>query len=318
MNLLITSNTENKVGGTNFNNDFVVSLPELIDAENCTKSIRVLNVAYPKTIDNVKKEKCGIKLNFTFNIQYMQDGAEAKFTTDWLFLSPGQYSLKDIIYSLNSLTNEFDLGFFILNGGRVGVRYASYVSLYCPNLGGVSAGYNKRELPNMFSFEMTDDLTYMLGLSGFVLHPEVQKYKEKILEIGHPSSKHKTDWNWIYDYLYDTLLVHTDGNISVDRKVTTFYGEYLTDVTNGVNTIFVYCDKVARSVVGDTNSRLLTCIHIQKDNEATGELISYTPPPFVTRLINSKIENVHITLRDTAYNLIQFSAGTVNISCVVE
>jgi hypothetical protein len=316
MNFLLTSNTENKVGGTNFNNDFVVSFPEIIDAENSTKSIRVLNVAYPKTIDNVKKEKCGIKLNFTFNVQYTQDGAEAKFTTEWLFLPPGQYSLKELISTLNRLTNEFDLFFFILNGGRVGVRFASYVSLYCPNLGAV--GYQKRELPNMFNFEMTDDLTYMLGLSSFVLHPTVEKYKTDTIALGHPSSKNKTDWEWIYEYLYGSLLTHADGTVTVDRKITTFYGEYLTDITNGINTIFVYCDKVARSVVGDTNSRLLTCIHIQKDNAATGELVSYTPPPFVTRLINSKIENVHITLRDTAYNLIQFSAGTVNISCVGE
>ena len=316
MNFLLTSNTENKVGGTNFNNDFVVSFPEIIDAENSKKSIRVLNVAYPKTIDNVKKEKCGIKLNFTFNVQYLQDGAEAKFTTDWMFLPSGQYSLQDIIDSLNRLTNEFDLVFFILNGGRVGVRFASCVSLFCPRVG--QNGYKKRELPNMFNFEMTDDLLYMLGLSSFVLHPAVEKYKAGTLAQGHPSSIHQTDWEWIYEFLYQTMLVHDDSTVTVDRKATTFYGKYLTDITNGINTIFVYCDKVARSVVGDTNSRLLTCIHIQKDNAATGELVSYTPPSFVTRLINSKIENVHITLRDTAYNLIQFSAGTVNISCVVE
>jgi hypothetical protein len=293
-----------------------VSFPEIIDAENSKKSIRVLNVAYPKTIDNVKKEKCGIKLNFIFDVQYTADGAEAKFTTDWMFLPSGQYSLKDIIDSLNRLTNEYDLFFFILNGGRVGVRCASYISLFCPRLG--VSGYRKREMPNKFNFEMTDDLLYMLGLSTFVLHPTVEKYKTGIMAQGHSSSIHKTDWEWLYEFLYQTKLVHDDSTVTVDRKVTTFYGKYLTDITNGINTIFVYCDKVARSVVGDTNSRLLTCIHIQKDNAATGELVSYTPPSFVTRLINSKIENVHITLRDTAYNLIQFSAGTVNISCVVE
>jgi hypothetical protein len=34
MNVQIVSNTPNKVGGENFNNLFVMPLPEVIDAEN--------------------------------------------------------------------------------------------------------------------------------------------------------------------------------------------------------------------------------------------------------------------------------------------
>jgi hypothetical protein len=115
MNILISSNTENKVGGKNFNNDFVVSLPEIIDCENSAKSIRVLNVAYPKTIENVGEKKCGIKLDFIFDVEEDDDEvnnrAEAKFTTDWLFLPPGQYSLENMVNTLNMLTNEYDFFF---------------------------------------------------------------------------------------------------------------------------------------------------------------------------------------------------------------
>jgi hypothetical protein len=305
MNILISSNTENKVGGKNFNNDFVVSLPEIIDAENSAKSIRVLNVAYPKTIENVMLEKCGIKLNFIVDVDFNNDQTEAKFTTDWLFLPAGQYSLENMILTLNMLTNEYDVFFFLLNGGRVGVNFGATVTHLF--LGTLHSNYQKyvlKKLSNCIDIEMTETMKYMLGLSKLVLHPDVAKHKQQAI------TPLLSDWLYISNYLISYR--------SINREYTLVYGKYSTDITNGINTIFIYCDEVARSVVGDTNSRLLTCVHIQKDNAVSGELVSYTPPAFVTRLVNSKIEKLHITLRDTEYNLIQFSAGTVNISCVVE
>jgi hypothetical protein len=53
MNVKILSNTPNAEGNTNYNNKFAMSIPEQIDAENGQKVIRVLNVTYPLTIDNV-------------------------------------------------------------------------------------------------------------------------------------------------------------------------------------------------------------------------------------------------------------------------
>ena len=309
MNILISSNTENKVGGKNFNNDFVISLPEIIDGENSAKSIRVLNVAYPKTIENVGGKKCGIKLDFVFDLDFNNDKAAAKFTSDWLFLPPGQYDLKSLVNTVNMLINEYDGFFFILNGGHVGVSFASTVThLFKGTLDGSYQKYDRKKVSNNINIEMTETLKYMLGLSKLVLHPKVAAHKKQLLEQA--LTQPLTDWAYISDYLAKSS--------EISREYTLCYGKYLTDITNGINTIFIYCNEVARTVVGDTSSRLLTCVHIQKDDGVSGELVSYTPPAFVTRLINSKIEKFHITLRDTEYNLIQFSAGTVNISCVVE
>ena len=313
MNILISSNTENKVGGKNYNNDFVVSLPEIIDGENSQKSIRVLNVAYPKTIENVGGKKCGIKLDFIFYLDFNNDNAAAKFTSDWLFLPPGQYDLKSLVNTINMLVNEYDGFFFILNGGHVGINFAASVThLFTGILDSAYQKYVKKKVSNNINIEMTETLKYMLGLSKLVLHPEVAAHKKQLLEQA-PGQTPLTDWEYISDYLAKPNLIS-----KLTREYTLCYGKYLTDITNGINTIFIYCNEVARSIVGDTNSRLLTCVHIQKDDGVSGELVSYTPPAFVTRLINSKIEKLHITLRDTEYNLIQFSAGTVNISCVVE
>jgi hypothetical protein len=326
MNILISSNTANKVGGENFNNDFVVTLPESIDGENSNKSIRVLNVAYPQTIENVGLEKCGIKLIFTCDLDYNDPsdnnafyGGRIKFTTGWLFLPAGQYDMETLLNTLNALVDEYDVFFYTLNGGRVGVNFATtltnmykaknvmpIVTLTHPFKGTVCYVFN--EQTNMINIVMTKTLEYMLGLTKLVLHPEVLKYK-KIAP-----KRDQTVWDYICEY----LALHRATSTDVDNTHTLCYGKYLTDITNGLTTIFIYCDEVDRSVVGDTNSRLLTCVHIQKGDVTSGELVAYTPPPFTMRLIKSKIEKFHITLRDTEYNLIQFSAGTVNISCVVE
>jgi hypothetical protein len=68
MNVQIISNTPNGVGGENFNNLFVMLLPEVIDAENEKKIIRVLNVSYPLTIENVEEKSCGIRVHYNFSL----------------------------------------------------------------------------------------------------------------------------------------------------------------------------------------------------------------------------------------------------------
>jgi hypothetical protein len=318
MNIIISSNTANKVGGENFNNEFVVSLPDSIDGENFNKSIRVLNVAYPQTIENVGFEKCGIKLNFICDLDYSDAtdnnyyyGGRIKFTTDWLFLPAGQYNMETLLKTLNALVDEYDVFFSSLNGGRVGINFApTLTNMYnVKNFPANTAkGFDYVDQTNMIDIKMTKTLEYMLGLTKLVLHPEVLKYQKTA------PKRNQTAWDYICEY----LAAHSATSTDVDNTHTLCYGKYLTDITNGLTTIFIYCDEVAPAVVGDTHSRLLTCVHVQKGNLTSGELVTYTPPPFTTRLIKSKIEKMHITLRDTEYNLIQFSAGTVNISCVVE
>jgi hypothetical protein len=66
MNVQIYSNTPNKEGGTNYNNEFTMTLPEQVDAENEKKTICVLNVTYPLAIENVEEKSCGIRLTYLF------------------------------------------------------------------------------------------------------------------------------------------------------------------------------------------------------------------------------------------------------------
>ena len=91
-------------------------------------------------------------------------------------------------------------------------------------------------------------------------------------------------------------------------------------MTNGVTNMYIYCDEVKDSIVGNTKSQLLVSVPLQKvTRENGGELCTYTLPPDIIRtFIKSKFTNLHISLYDTANNRIQFSAGTVNIEAVIE
>ena len=66
MNLQIVSNARNKVGSENYTNEFVMPLPTLLDAENKEMYMRILNISYPLTIENVKKETCGVRIKLSF------------------------------------------------------------------------------------------------------------------------------------------------------------------------------------------------------------------------------------------------------------
>jgi hypothetical protein len=89
-------------------------------------------------------------------------------------------------------------------------------------------------------------------------------------------------------------------------------------MTNGITHIFIDCDEVNHSVVGDTKSQLLGTLNIQWNEMGSGKIFTHTMPRITRNLIKSKIAQLHIKLCDIENNLIQFSAGTVGIECVVE
>jgi hypothetical protein len=125
MNVQIVSNTPNLVGSENFNNDFVMPLPEVIDGENEKKTIRVPNVSYPLTIENVEENSCGIRIHYHFSL-FQQTGlidASIKYSSNWIYLPAGYYTVGHMVASINSFVNEYELFFTVLNGGRIGVSF---------------------------------------------------------------------------------------------------------------------------------------------------------------------------------------------------
>ena len=55
--------------------------------------------------------------------------------------------------------------------------------------------------------------------------------------------------------------------------------KYLPDIENGVSNLYIYCNELESSIVGDSNSELLCIIPLSNQQEQPiGANISYKPP----------------------------------------
>ena len=59
----------------------------------------------------------------------------------------------------------------------------------------------------------------------------------------------------------------------------------VTDMTNGINQMFIYCDEIVPSIVGNTKSKLFARVSIQSENQASGSLCMYVPPDVLRELM---------------------------------
>jgi hypothetical protein len=320
MNVKILSNTPNAEGNTNYNNKFAMSLPEQIDAEDGLKVIRVLNVTYPLTIDNVAPKSCGIRLKYLFygfrgKIRNpFNDPTEwIEFDTEWLFVPAGYYTLPKLLEVLNAYMNEYGVYFIALPSKRIGVTLnvsgLTFTHRYVRADPVKSITYECSGGKKSIEFEMTKDLKYMLGLEKWILHPQVNydvdfRGWEKYTSLVQIINSVYLEMN-AYDKPYNPAL-------------GTFYGNHLPDMTNGLTRMFIYCDEVVDSIIGNTHGKILVMLQIETDAMGSSHLYTYTCPETTVKLIRSKIDKFHIKVCDSEFNLIQFSAGTLGIECIVE
>jgi hypothetical protein len=177
---------------------------------------------------------------------------------------------------------------------------------------------------DIFRFEMTKQLEYMLGLTEWIVHPLVQEKLDDSTGLYDGLSVFFLFYYFFFLIIgscFYTVVPQTAQHpfgTKENHAVTTFYGKYMPDMTNGINKMFVYCDEVLPSIVGNTPSRLWCIVNLEMEKQGSGTLCSYAPPDVSRKLIKAKIKDLHISLRDTENERINFSAGTVNIECVVE
>ncbi|CAB3985829.1 Hypothetical predicted protein [Paramuricea clavata] len=215
-----------------------------------------------------------------------------------------------MIETLNTYVEEYDVHFKLMQGGRVGVSIhmqQQFIYRYQDNDDIREILYDIKN-DNDISFELTKQLKYMLGLGSWVLHPTVEKY----------ALQTPTGYTQLQVLMAFVYMLYSSSGLPYDPAMTTFYGKWVPDMTNGITRIFIYCDEVNHSVVGDTKSQLLGTLNIQWGEMGSGKIFTHTMPPITRDLIKSKIAQLHIKLCDIENNLIQFSAGTVGIECVVE
>jgi hypothetical protein len=177
MNVQIYRNTKNQEGDVNYTNKFTMTLPEPIDGENKTRYIRALNVTYPLMINNIEEKTCGIRFKHClfWNSQLLALD-NITIETEWVYLTRGRYTLKKLIRKLNAISQEYGFHFSILPGGHVGISVnmePKYVYRYNDSDRLTHVSHTVKSTSD-FSFEMSKDLKYILGMDEIVLHPEVQ------------------------------------------------------------------------------------------------------------------------------------------------
>ncbi len=283
MNLQIISDSQNHVGTTNHTNEFTMSLNHEIDAENNNAYIHVLNVSYPLTVKNVLEDDCWLEIKYDFK-DFKSDNTTCKvsFDTGKIYLPSGVYTLDTLLRVINSHTEQYDIILSKTRQGKIGV-HLTFENEYW-----------------FQQFKSIDGLNY----------PD--KYFHtlfKALLTGYAVA-----FNYSPKLQYMLGLEKVD--FSDDYK--SYWGKNMTDIMDGVNKMFIYCDEVEASVVGDSNSKLLAIVPIELNGQGTGQLFSYSPPIIPKKLIKSKITQLHIKLCDPSNRLIPFDACTVNIECVVE
>ena len=319
MNVKILSNTPNAEGNTNYNNKFAMSLPEQIDAENGLKVIRVLNVTYPLTIDNVAPKSCGIRLKYMWSAfrakqRIFNPPTEViRFETAWLFVPAGYYTLPKLLEVLNAYLNEYGVYFIALPSKRIGVTLnvsgLTFTHRYTSGDRVTSITYENDGDEKSVEFEMTKDLKYMLGLEEWVLHPKVN------YEVDFRGWEKYTP---LFQIISTVYLEMNSYRKPYNPALGTFYGKHLPDMTNGLTRMFIYCDEVVDSVIGNTHGKILVMLQIETDDMGSAHLYTYTCPETTTKLIRAKIDKFHIKVCDSEFNLIQFSAGTLGLECIVE
>ena len=326
MNLEILSNARNKVGSENYTNEFVMPLPTLLDAENKEMYMRILNISYPLTIENVKKETCGVRIKLSFPAT-SDSGIELKYETDMMYIPGGSYTLEKLLSVLNSYVNEYDVEFSILNGGRIGVTYSIQREYWFSDATITVSG---KGVPNqiwqVFSqntdegdeleIEITDTLQYILGLKQIIVHPVVEEYKKDVTSYFRLTGMSVDQATFdSYNLFHFMNKANKKGN---NNFACSYMSKFLPDISGGVDKMFIYCEELEMSIVGDTYARLLAMVPLKAKNRGTGALCVYTPPDVRRKLIKSRIDQFTIGLYDSTYTLIPFSSGTISIECVIE
>ena len=89
-------------------------------------------------------------------------------------------------------------------------------------------------------------------------------------------------------------------------------------MSDGIDKMFICCEEVENSIVGDTYARLLAIVPLKAKDRGSGALYTYTPPNIQRKLVKARINELNIGIYDTTFTLIPFSGGTVNIEYVIE
>jgi hypothetical protein len=100
-----------------------------------------------------------------------------------------------------------------------------------------------------------------LKTKNMVVRPTVSWYNDNINAAKQLRSKAERKWRRT-----------KSGQI----ETKTFYGKWLPDMSNRIDKMFIYCDQVQQSIVGNTKSQLLAIVPIKMKGQGSAALDTHT------------------------------------------
>lgn len=105
---------------------------------------------------------------------------------------------------------------------------------------------------------------------------------------------------------------HVEVNPNVSEEDTfTANGSY--DLTGGIHSLFVYCDIVDYSIVGDTKAQLLRMAHIPAESKFGGAIVDRYENPHYLPLSTKEISSIEVDIKDDTDTPIVFEFGRVKL-----
>lgn len=345
MNLQIVSNSINVINNNQTNN-FEMSLMHPIDALNNKAYIEVLNVCYPSTTKNVVGNSCYIDLSLEFrnffkvigsggvealtsSIRILAGSSIADWTSDDLphtqlpsrinvktqriIIPDGIYNLERLIEYINNAYDEYDVFFSIEKNGKIKLNVNLDVEYWL----------------------LQTDATYTVvthSLSSDLAHDGSKIHVFRQVELDKPDYKYvvNIDMSEKLSYMFGFKNNHYEFDSTTSGTVdgkwlrekgmyASRFADYLPDVSDGLNKIFVYCTELERVLVGDTSAELLCTIPIQWSGQGrgNGELVCFSPARVKKLFKKDNIGVLHISLRDSIGELVPFDSGTITIECLI-
>lgn len=115
---------------------------------------------------------------------------------------------------------------------------------------------------------------------------------------------------------YAHTIVTADGVVDVNPPVSEndkFEAQNSYDLTGGIHSLFVYCDVVDYSLVGDTRAQLLRLAHIPAASRFGDSIVDRFENPHYMPLSTKEISSIEIDIKDDTNTPIKFEFGRVKL-----
>lgn len=111
-------------------------------------------------------------------------------------------------------------------------------------------------------------------------------------------------------------IVTLDDTVDVNPPISaddTFIAKRSYDLTGGIHSLFVYCDIVDYSIVGNTRAQLLRMAHIPAESKFGDSIVDRFESPHYLPLSTKEISSIEIDIKDDTNTPISFEFGRVKL-----